>query len=84
MSPDPRVSVPIPMYNGADHISDRTDSVLQQTFHDFELVPQSPAGNSAVGHSDLIEAKRCDEPAERRVVALEQSPSRRRLLPILR
>ncbi len=38
MSPDPRVSVSVPMYNGADHIGECIESVLQQTFTDFELV----------------------------------------------
>ena len=38
MSPDPRVSVSVPMYNRADHIGECIDSVLQQTFTDFELV----------------------------------------------
>jgi len=38
VSLDPRVSVSVPMYNGADHIGECIDSVLQQTFTDFELV----------------------------------------------
>jgi len=33
-----RVSVSVPMYNGADHIGECIDSVLRQTFTDFELV----------------------------------------------
>ena len=38
MSSGPRVSVSVPMYNDADHIGECIDSVLQQTFTDFELV----------------------------------------------
>ncbi len=38
MSPDPKVSVSVPMYNGADHIGECIESVLRQTFADFELV----------------------------------------------
>ncbi|MCH8899611.1 MAG: glycosyltransferase family 2 protein, partial [Acidobacteria bacterium] len=38
MSTEPRVSVSVPMYNGADHISECIESVLAQTYADFELV----------------------------------------------
>ncbi len=38
MSPDPKVSVSVPMYDGADHIGECIESVLRQTFADFELV----------------------------------------------
>ncbi len=38
MRPDPKVSVSVPMYNGADHIGECIESVLRQTLTDFELV----------------------------------------------
>ncbi len=38
MSPDPKVSVSVPMYNGANHIGGCIESVLRQTYADFELV----------------------------------------------
>lgn len=37
-TPSPRVSVCIPVYNRSAYIRDAIDSVLQQDFHDFELV----------------------------------------------
>jgi glycosyltransferase involved in cell wall biosynthesis len=36
--PIPRVSVVVPSYNNADFIEATMDSILGQTFHDFELV----------------------------------------------
>ncbi len=38
MTSGPKVSVSVPMYNGADHIGECIESVLRQTFADFELV----------------------------------------------
>jgi glycosyltransferase involved in cell wall biosynthesis len=34
----PRVSVGLPVYNGADHVAEAIDSVLAQTYRDLELV----------------------------------------------
>jgi glycosyltransferase involved in cell wall biosynthesis len=38
MSTVPRVSVVLPVYNGAAYVVEAVESVLSQTFHDFELV----------------------------------------------
>ncbi len=38
MNPTPKVSIAIPLYNCASHIRETIDSVLAQTFEDFELV----------------------------------------------
>jgi hypothetical protein len=35
---DSRISVFIPVYNGAAHLAETLDSVLAQTFHDFEVI----------------------------------------------
>jgi glycosyltransferase involved in cell wall biosynthesis len=34
----PRVSIVIPAYNNADYLAETVDSVLAQTFTDFEVV----------------------------------------------
>jgi glycosyltransferase involved in cell wall biosynthesis len=34
----PRVSVGMPVYNGEDHVAEAIESVLSQTFSDFELI----------------------------------------------
>ena len=47
MSPSPSVSVSVPMYNGADHIGECIESVLEQTFVDFELVLIDDASTDA-------------------------------------
>ena len=36
--PSPRVSVGLPVYNGADHVAEAIESVLSQTYRDLELV----------------------------------------------
>ncbi|MDT8391495.1 MAG: glycosyltransferase family 2 protein [Lentisphaeria bacterium] len=38
MKPNPTVSVCIPVYNGADYLNVAIDSVLRQTYDDFELI----------------------------------------------
>ena len=45
----PRVSVCIPVRNGADYIAEALESVLAQTFGDFELL----AGTHGVGRMAL-------------------------------
>src|SRR5690606_1400221 len=37
-SPPPRVTVAMPVYNGADYIERALDSLLAQDFEDFELI----------------------------------------------
>ena len=34
----PRVSIGLPVYNGEDHVAEAIESVLSQTFRDFELI----------------------------------------------
>ena len=34
----PRVSIGMPVYNGADHVAKAIQAILSQTFEDFELV----------------------------------------------
>ncbi|MER2222664.1 MAG: glycosyltransferase, partial [Rhodococcus sp. (in: high G+C Gram-positive bacteria)] len=34
----PRVSVVVPAYNNADYIAETIDSILNQTYQDFELI----------------------------------------------
>ena len=34
----PRVSIGLPVYNGADFLEEALDSLLAQTFEDFELI----------------------------------------------
>jgi glycosyltransferase involved in cell wall biosynthesis len=41
----PAVSVVLPVYNGAETISDTVASVLQQTFTDFELIVINDGSN---------------------------------------
>jgi glycosyltransferase involved in cell wall biosynthesis len=38
MKPTPRLSIGMPIYNGAETIADSLDSLLAQTFTDFELI----------------------------------------------
>lgn len=43
----PTVSVIMPAYNGADHIGEAVQSVLDQTYHDFELIVVDDASRDA-------------------------------------
>jgi len=50
----PGVSVVLPVYNGAEHLRESIDSMLQQTFADFELVIVDDASSDAsleIAHS---------------------------------
>ena len=41
----PRVSIGMPVYNGEDFIEEAIDSILEQTFTDFELIICDNASN---------------------------------------
>ena len=45
----PRVSVGLPVYNGADFLAEAIDSILNQTFVNFELLIQDNASTDATG-----------------------------------
>lgn len=45
----PRVSVGMPVYNGARYIAQAIDSILAQTFSDWELIISDNASNDATG-----------------------------------
>lgn len=55
----PRVSVLLPVYNGEDNLKEAIDSVLQQSFSDFELIVISEHGTSP---SSLEIIKSYDDP----------------------
>jgi glycosyltransferase involved in cell wall biosynthesis len=52
MTRSPKVSVIIPNYNHADHLKQRIDSVLNQTFQDFEVILLDD--QSTDGSKDII------------------------------
>jgi glycosyltransferase involved in cell wall biosynthesis len=43
----PRVSIGLPVYNGENYLADTLDSILTQTFHDFELIISDNASSDA-------------------------------------
>src|SRR5215813_4487687 len=43
----PLVSVVLPVYNGADCVGEAVDSILRQTFNDFELIAISEGSTKA-------------------------------------
>ncbi|WP_069385656.1 glycosyltransferase family 2 protein [Cellulosimicrobium cellulans] len=63
-SPAPRVSVVVPAYNNAAYIEKTIDSILAQTFEDFELVVSDHS--STDGTWDVLQRYR-DEPRTRLV-----------------
>lgn len=48
-APTPRVSIGLPVYNGAAFVADAIDSLLAQTFSDFELIISDNASTDATG-----------------------------------
>ena len=43
----PRLSIGLPVYNGADYLAQSLDSLLGQTYEDFELILSSNASTDA-------------------------------------
>src|SRR5580700_7655431 len=59
LSPRPKVSVIVPNYNHADFLPQRINSILGQTFQDFELILLDDHSND---ESQSILAKYADDP----------------------
>jgi glycosyltransferase involved in cell wall biosynthesis len=49
IQPSPRVGVGMPVYNGANFVAEAIESVLNQTFEDFELVISDNASTDETG-----------------------------------
>jgi glycosyltransferase involved in cell wall biosynthesis len=49
MSKTPRVSIGMPVFNGERYLSETIDSLLNQTFHDFELIIGDNASTDGTG-----------------------------------
>ena len=43
----PRISIGLPVYNGERYLKEAIDSVLAQTFRDFELIISDNASTTA-------------------------------------
>lgn len=56
----PKVSVLLPVYNGEKFLGEAIDSILNQTFRDFELLVLLEYGSNAASR-DIIENKKADE-----------------------
>ena len=56
----PKVSVLLPVYNGEKFLGEAIDSILNQTFSDFELLVLLEYGSNAASR-DIIENKKADE-----------------------
>lgn len=63
----PKVSVGMPVYNGADTIGRAIDAVLQQTFYDFELIISDNASTD-----DTLEICEAAAGTDRRIRILRQ------------
>ena len=61
----PRVSIGMPVYNGERHLAQAIDSLLAQTFTDFELIIADNASTDATG--DICAAYQAREPRVRYV-----------------
>lgn len=49
MSSGPKVSIGLPVYNGENYLGEALDSLLQQTFEDYELIISDNASNDRTG-----------------------------------
>lgn len=56
----PKVSVLLPVYNGEKFLGEAIDSILNQTFRDFELLVLLEYGSNAASR-DIVENKKADE-----------------------
>ena len=66
MMAPPLVSVVIPAYQAARWIAETLDSVLAQTFHDYEIIVVND------GSPDTVDLERALEPYRKRIVYLRQ------------
>jgi hypothetical protein len=64
----PRVSVVLPVYNGEPFLAEAVDSILAQSFRDFELIAIDDGSRDASGEILASLAR-----ADRRVIALHQA-----------
>ncbi len=64
----PGVSVVLPVYNGADHLRESIDSVLRQTFTDFEMVIVDDCSGD-----DSLAIARSYEDSRIRILGLDQN-----------
>ena len=62
----PAVSVVMPAYDVAEYISEALESILAQTFHDYEIIVVND------GSTDTIELERVLEPYREHIVYLKQ------------
>ncbi|MDE6386403.1 MAG: glycosyltransferase [Lachnospiraceae bacterium] len=56
----PKVSVLFPVYNGERFLEEAIDSILNQTFRDFELLILLEYGSNAASR-DIVESKKADQ-----------------------
>jgi len=70
VSANPRVSVIMPSYKTAHLIAASLDSVLQQTFHDFEIIVVND------GSPDTIELEEVMKPYGNRIIYIKQENKR--------
>ena len=56
----PKVSVLLPVYNGEQFLEEAIDSILNQTFQDFELLILLEYGSNAASR-EIVESKKVDQ-----------------------
>ena len=67
----PKVSVLLPVYNGEQFLDEAIDSILNQTFRDFELLILLEYGSNAASR-EIVESKKADQ----RVRVIENKESK--------
>ena len=60
MNTKPEISLIMSVYNGEDYLAEAIDSVLNQTFHDFELIVINDCSTDGTGEI-LSKFAECDE-----------------------